>query len=285
MEGDPTAIWCQLTLRCWGTRASGLTPFLNAFLERVALDARTQEFLTACEVHSVARLRAVLAAGFDVHAPIAGLSPVTTLVEMYYRSNAFAECLALLLDAGGTLDDPRLAPVLRNDPDRLRVALAADPGLVDHRTSLRCAFTPLDGATLLHVAAEYGHVEVAEVLIAHGADVNARAAVDRDGLNGQTPIFHTVNAHANHAAPVLALLLAHGARTDVLLSGITWGRGFPWATTCFDVTPIAYAQLGALPQFQRNEVHLAANVTAMLTAAGRPVPEHRNVPNQYLREE
>ncbi len=248
------------------------------------MDELTQEFLVACEIHSVARLRAVLDAGFDVRAPIAGASPVTTLVEMYYRSDAFPACLALLLAAGGTLDDSALAPVLLNDPDALRAALVANPTLVHHRTSLRCAFTPLDEATLLHVAAEYGHHAVAEVLLAHGADVDARAALNADGLNGHTPLFHTVNSNANRSAPLMVLLLAHGARPDVLLRGVTWGRGFPWATTCFDVTPIAYAQLGALPQFQRDEVELAANVRALLAAAGRPIPTDLNVPNRYLRE-
>jgi ankyrin repeat protein len=225
----------------------------------------------------------VLDAGFDVRAPIAGASPVTTLVEMYYRSDAFPTCLALLLAAGGTLDDPVLAPVLLNDPEALRAALAANPTLVHHRTSLRCAFTPLEGVTLLHVAAEYGHRAVAEVLLAHGADVDARAASDGDGLNGQTPLFHTVNSNANRSAPLMTLLLAHGARPDIWLHGITWGRGFSWATTCFDVTPISYAQLGALPQFQRNEMELATNVQALLAAAGRSIPADLNVPNQYLR--
>ena len=32
------------------------------------MDARTQEFLVACEVHSPDRLRAVLDSGFDVRA-------------------------------------------------------------------------------------------------------------------------------------------------------------------------------------------------------------------------
>lgn len=247
------------------------------------MDALTQEFLIACEMHSPSRLRAVLDAGLDVHAPIDGTSPVMQLVEMYFRSDHFPHCLALLLGAGAELEDPRLAPVLLNDAAMLADAIARDPQLVSHRTSLRCAFTPLIGATLLHVAAEYGHRAAAEVLIAHGADVNARAAVDADGLNGHTPLFHTVNANANRSAPVMELLLAHGARTDLLLPGITWGHGFPWATTCFDVTPIAYAQLGALPQFQRAETDVAANAIAMLGAAGRRIPSDLNVPNRYLR--
>lgn len=242
----------------------------------------THEFLVACEIHSADRLRAALAAGFDARAPIDGVSPVTTLVEMYYRSDAFAECLALLLAAGGTLDDAALKPVLLNDADALRAALAVDPSLVRHRTSLRCAFTPLDGATLLHVAAEYGHVAVAEVLLAHGAEVDARAATDADGLNGHTPLFHTVNSRANRSAPLMRLLLAHGARSDVAVRGVTWGRGFAWATTCFDVTPVSYAQMGALPQFQRDEVEIAANVRELLVAAGRSVPADLNVPNRYL---
>jgi ankyrin repeat protein len=135
----------------------------------------------------------------------------------------------------------------------------------------------------LHVAAEYGHLAAAEILLAHGADVDARAAVDADGLNGHTPLFHTVNANANRSASVMALLLAHGAHTDVLLNGITWGHGFPWATTCFDVTPISYAQFGTLPQFQRDEVDIAANVLAMLACAKRPIPVDLNIPNRYLR--
>lgn len=247
------------------------------------MDARTQEFLVACEVHSPTRLRAVLDAGFDVRTPIDGVRPVTLLVEMYFRSDQFPACLALLLEAGAELEDPRLAPVLLNDAAMLQAALVHDPALVHHRTSMRCAFTPLLGATLLHVAAEYGHLAVADVLLAHGAAVDARAAVDADGLNGHTPLFHTVNAHANRSAPVMELLLAHGARPDVLVPGITWGAGFEWATTCFDVTPLSYAQCGNLPQFQRTEADIAANVRALLAAAGRPIPPDLNVPNRYLR--
>lgn len=248
------------------------------------MDARTREFLVACEIHSPARLRAVLDAGFDVRTPVDGVRPVTLLVEMYFRSDQFAECLAMLLAAGAELEDPRLVPVLLNDPRMLRAALVADPTQVHHRTTLRCAFTPLVGATMLHVAAEYGHLAAAEVLLTHGAAVDARAAVDADGLNGHTPLFHTVNANANRSAPVMELLLAHGARTDVLLPGITWGAGYSWATTCFDVTPLSYAQCGNLRQFQRAEADIAANVRALLAAAARPIPRDLNVPNRYLRD-
>ena len=146
------------------------------------------------------------------------------------------------------------------------------------------AFTPLVGASLLHVAAEFGHVEATRVLIEMGADVNARAAFDESGLNGHTPIFHTVNSNGNRSAPLLTLLLDAGAQPDVRLQGITWGKGFEWETTCFDVTPISYAQLGLLPQVHRNEADIYSNIERLLRAAGRTVPPRVNVPNRYLND-
>jgi hypothetical protein len=243
---------------------------------------RDQELLAAIELHAVDRLRAILDTGLDVSAPIRGKTPVTWLTEMYTRSDHFPACLQLLLDRGGLLDDPALAPVLLNDVHALTAAVEASPALLEHRTSMVSAFTPLLGASLLHVAAEYGNADVARRLIALGADVHARAAVDNDGLNGHTPLFHTVNSSGNRAAPILTMLLEAGARSDVALAGITWGKGFEWETTLLDVTPISYAQCGLLPQVHRAETDIYANIRQLLAAAGRPVPAFANVPNRYL---
>jgi hypothetical protein len=78
-------------------------------------------------------------------------------------------------------------------------------------------------------------------------------------------------------------LLDSGARTDIQVAGVVWGRGYPWETTFFDVTPISYAQMGLLPQVHRSEEEIYANVRRMLAASGRSVPPLGNVPNQYLR--
>jgi ankyrin repeat protein len=242
------------------------------------------ELLVAFETHSIERIRALLDAGADVRKPVDGKTPATWLIEMYFRSDRFPDCLRLLLEHGATLDDPNIAPVLLNDPAALEAAVRNDAALLEHRTSLACAFTPLAGATLLHVAAEYGNLAVAGKLLELGADVDATAATDEHGLNGHTPLFHTVNSNANRSAPVMRLLLDAGARTDVRLAGITWGKGFAWETTCFDVTPVSYAQLGLLPQMQRNEQHCYANIAALLRASGRPVPPLANVPNRYLAQ-
>jgi hypothetical protein len=241
-----------------------------------------EALLVGFELHSVERIRAVLDAGFDVRRPVRGRTPVNSLIEMYTRSDRFRDCLRLLLEHGAELDDPLIAPVLLDDAASLSAALQGNPLLLEHRTSMASAFTPLVGVSLLHVAAEYGHLQAARALLAAGAEVDARAAVDDSGMNGHTPLFHTVNSSGNRSEPLMRLLLDAGARTDILLAGMTWGKGFDWETTCFDVTPISYAQLGLLPQMHRSERDVYANVRVLLQAAGRTLPPLENVPNRYV---
>ncbi len=247
------------------------------------MSAVIEELMTAFEIHSVDRIRAVLDDGFDVCSEINGKTPANTLIEMYLRSDRFPDCLRLLLERGAVLDEPKLAPVLLNDPDALEVAVRVDPGFLNHKTIMACAFTPLSGASLLHVAAEYGHLQVARKLLDLGAEVDAHAAIDAYGFGGHTPLFHTVNSNANRSEPVMRLLLEAGARADLFLPGITWGKGFEWETQCFDVTPVSYAQLGLLRQFQRSEEDTYANIRTLLLALGREIPRLSNIPNRYLR--
>ena len=152
----------------------------------------------------------------------------------------------------------------------------------ENRTTMVSAFTPLIGASLLHVAAEYGHLRVARKLLELGAKVDARAAQDSVGFGGQTPLFHTVNSHENRSEPVMRLLLEAGARADILLAGITWGKDMEWETECFDVTPVSYAQLGLLRQFQRSEEDIYSNIRTLLAFVGRELPKLGNIPNRYL---
>lgn len=242
-----------------------------------------KKLLEAFELHSVEGIRGVLDEGLDPRSPIEGKLPIHWLTEMYKRSDGFPDCLRLLLDRGAVFDDPHVLPVLLDDAEGLAAAIRADPSLISHRTTMVSAFTPLVGASLLHVAAEYGNEKAARALLALGADVDARAAVDSYGLDGHTPLFHTVNSHNNRSAPILRLLLNAGARSDVRLEGITWGKGFEWETTVFDVTPLSYAQFGLLPQMHRMERDVYDNIRRLLEASGRTVPLLENVPNRYLK--
>lgn len=242
-----------------------------------------REFLLACELHDPRRLGTALAAGLDPVAPFGGKTPVAWLLEMYTRSDRFPMCLRMLLDRGARVGDALVTAVLLDDAAGVRAAVSLDDGTaLAQRVTLPSAFTPLEGVTPLHVAAEFGHRAAAEALLAAGAAVDARAAHDRDGLGGHTPLFHTVNAHAHRSAPVMHTLLAAGADPQVRIPGLTWGRGHEWESTFFDLTPVSYAQLGLLPQMHRDAHHIDATVRALLAAGGRPTPAMPNVPNRYV---
>ena len=239
-----------------------------------------QRLLDAFDGHEVEAVRAALADGADPSAPINGKHPIEWLTEQYTRSDRLPACLHLLLDAGAIPPDPAIIPVLLDDADAIR----ADPSLVTHRTTMVSTFTPLIGATALHVAAEYGHLNAVRALVELGAGVNATAAVDEFGLGGHTALFHTVNSNANRSEPVMRFLLAAGADPTIRLGGLSWGQGFEWETTFFDLTPVSYCQLGLMPQVHRNESDIYANVRLLLGAARRPVPPLANVPNRYLKK-
>jgi hypothetical protein len=78
--------------------------------------------------------------------------------------------------------------------------LDSNPALVHRRyPELDCGqsgrrLLTLRGATLLHVAAEYGFLDAALLLLDRGADVNARATIDSNGVGGQSPMFHRPHA-------------------------------------------------------------------------------------------
>jgi len=241
-----------------------------------------ETLLVGFETHSTEKIQAALAAGIDVNGLLDGKTPLTLLVEMYLRSPKFSDCVRCLLQAGAQCSDLGLLAVLLDDAELLRAEVRKHPSLIHHQVDLRCAFTPLFGASLLHVAAEFGLVRAATVLLQAGAEVEAKAAIDGYGFNGHTPIFHTVCQHRNHGQPVMRLLLEHGAKADIRLAGITWGKSFEWETTIFDATPISYAQAGLLPQFQRDERDVYENIKLLAQAAGRVIPKELNVPNQYL---
>jgi len=239
--------------------------------------------LGAIETHSPEEIGACLDAGLDPGGRIQGKPLTTWLTEMYTRSERFGACLRELLDRGAALEDPRLAPVLLDDADALRAALARDPDLAHAQVSMRSAFTSLSGASLLHVAAEFACAGAARVLVESGVSPDVRARSDPRGRNGHTPIFHTVNSPRNHALPVLGVLLEAGADTAVRIGALEWGAGFQWSTVFYDVTPAGYAQLGLTPQMHREERDVYRIVSMLFEAAGRPAPDLTNVPNAYAQ--
>ncbi len=241
------------------------------------------DLLGAFETHSPKEIEQCIANGIDVNEPIGGQTPAELLIGMYLRSDRFSECLEVLLAAGARYDDAPLLAVLRGKADDLKQLLDDDASLAAAEYTVPHAFTPLEGVTLLHVCAEFNKVDCASALVGHGADVDARAPVDADGLGGQTPIFHTVNSHANFAYPMLEFLLDNGASVDINLKGLLWGKSHEWETYIPEVNPINYAAIGNLRQFQRREEDQAKNIALMQKHKYGAAPNIANVPNAYLQ--
>ena len=145
------------------------------------------------------------------------------VIGTYGRSPELGVCMDILLEAGGTSrhNVPPVLDLLRGRLDHLAEQLGASPALLQRRfPELDFGVTgsrllSLRGATLLHVAAEYCNVEAVTLLLDHGADVNALAALDESGVGGQTPIFHAVTQFHDAGLAVAQFLLEHGADLSV----------------------------------------------------------------------
>ena len=107
-------------------------------------------------------IEAALDARIDPTQPIQDKLPLNWLTEMYTRSDRCPDCLRLLLDGGAELPDPRIEPVLLDNVRTIGEDARANPGWIEHRTTVTCAFSPL---------------------------VGARAATDPHGLDGHTRSF------------------------------------------------------------------------------------------------
>jgi ankyrin repeat protein len=146
-------------------------------------------------------------------------SALDYVLGTYARSPRVQICIEMLIAAGATTKyaEPALLDLLRGRLDRLADHLDHDPALLDRRfpefdfgTTAARRLT-LTGATLLHVAAEYGSVDAARLLLDRGADVDGRAAIDESGVGGQTPIFHAASQYWDYGLAVAELLISRGA--------------------------------------------------------------------------
>jgi len=187
-----------------------------------------------------------------------------------------------MLDAGATIGDPLLQAILLDDEAGLRKLVAGSSESLTKKLSSLCAFTSCRGVSALHVCAEFNSVRCARVLLENGADANARADQDSDGLGGHTPIFHAVNSIFNYCRPIMEILTDAGADPGIRVKAVLWGESMSWETVVYDVTPISFAQCGLYRQFHRREEHVYSNIEYLWYKRHGTAPPLRNVPNKYL---
>jgi ankyrin repeat protein len=209
--------------------------------------------LAPCETVDPAALKWLLEYGADPRCPQPRAKNLGTaldyVIRTYARSPHLGECIDLLRAAGcpSRYDPlPVVIDLLCGRADLLAEHLAREPQLVSRRfAELDFGVTAarrltLTGATLLHVAAEYGQVEAAKLLLEGGADVNSRTEVNQDGVGGQTPIFHCVTQFYDWGVPMTELLLQRGA--DLSVRARLPGH-YERPEEFVECTPLEYAEL------------------------------------------
>jgi hypothetical protein len=243
-----------------------------------------QKIIEDIELHSVEGIKECFANGVNPNDHYKGEPLIYELTSEYARGPKFKECVRAFVDHGLVFEDKMLLSVLLDDASALDLRLIKKPEAVQEKYSLRCAYTPIYEASLLHICAEFNHVSCAEILVKHGADINAKAGIDKHGFGGQTPIFHTVNQNLDQSREMLNYLLSKSADLHITVAGLIWGKGYVWQTLIPSVNPISYAMMGLLPQMHRNETVISNTVSHLLKAAYEIEYLPQNVPCAYLRK-
>lgn len=119
---------------------------------------------------------------------------------------------------------PAVLAIHRGQAEPLDQLLQREPELA-RRTfaDLPYGNIALRGGTSLHCALEFDELACAEVLLKHGADLNARAEFI-DGVGGQTPLFHAVASLSTESFPALEAVCRHASEPPDLSIRATFRR-------------------------------------------------------------
>ena len=240
------------------------------------------EIVIQIELHSVEGITKCFSEGVSPNDSFRGEPLIYELISEYTRTTKFKDCVKAFVDHGLDFEDKILLAVLLDDAASLSDQIKMNPSAIFKKYTLRCAYTPLYEASLLHICAEFNHVACAEVLVENGVNVNVLAGIDENGFGGQTPIFHTVNQNSNQSIDMLNYLLSKSADLKITVPGIIWGKGYEWETLIPSVNPISYAMMGLLPQMDRDEITISSIVSTLLKHAYGINYSAVNVPCKYL---
>lgn len=234
------------------------------------------------ETNDVQGIRDCFSNGVSPNDYFRGEPLIYELTSEYGRGPNFKKCVQAFVDFGLQLDDKLLLSVLLDDATTLENLIEAQPESVHKQYTLRCAYTPLHNASLLHICAEFNHLSCAKVLVKYGVGINVKAGVDKYGFGGQSPIFHTVNQNRNQSEDMLHFLLEQQADLYITVKGLIWGNSYEWETFIPSVNPISYAMMGLLPQMHRNELTVSKTVALLIKEAYQINYTPKNVPCAYL---
>lgn len=242
-----------------------------------------KEIISHIELHSVDGIRDCFKRGVNPNDTFKGEPLINELTSEYLRGPRFKECVKAFVEFGLEFEDNVLLAVLLDDSYMLKTIISENPEAIAKRYSLKCAYTPLFQVTLMHICAEFNHLECARILADYGADINAKAGMDQNEFGGQTPIFHTVNQNRNQSVEMMDFLLDKSADLSITVNGLIWGKGYDWETMIPCVNPISYAIMGLLPQMHRDEITIHGTISKLIKHKSGLDYKPKNVPNKYLK--
>jgi len=189
--------------------------------------------------------------------------------------------LEMYVEHGFEPPDTPVMALHRGRIDLLEAHLARDPDLLTRTFDIAEIFplapacardrytaqgTPVHGTTLLHIAAYFDEVEIAEWLLGRGMDPDAPSAIDGDGVGGYTALYSTVVSQRNFwvnygkgqpdEARFTRLLLDRGANPNVrasLRARLEEGHGGGPVHDYPDVTPLGWGERYHAPIFVSRE--------------------------------
>ena len=178
--------------------------------------------------------------------------------------------LEMYVEHGFEPPDTPVMALHRGRLDLLEAHLARDPDLLARTFDIADVFplapacfrepytaqgTPVHGTTLLHLAAYFDELEIAQWLLDKGMNPDARGAIDTDGFGGYTALFSTVVSQHNFwvnygkgepdEARFTRLLLDRGADPNVrasLRQRLEEGHGGGALREYRDVTPLSWGE-------------------------------------------
>ena len=178
--------------------------------------------------------------------------------------------LEMYVEHGLELPDTPAMALHRGRLDLLEAHLARDPDLLTRtfdivdvypmapacsREPYTAQGTPVHGTTLLHLAAYFDELEIAQWLLERGMNPDARAVTDADGFGGYTALYSTVvSQHSfwvNYGsgrpddAAFTRLLLDRGADPNIrasLKARLEEGHGGGPLREYRDVTPLGWSE-------------------------------------------
>ncbi|RCW51774.1 ankyrin repeat protein [Paenibacillus prosopidis] len=164
------------------------------------------EMVEAVKINNIEKVMELIHTDADLVNASNSKGETAVLMAAYYRSNEIKE---LLLSNGAELNIYEAAAV--GNTARVKELLELSP-------EWRAAWSA-DGFTPLGLAAHFGNEETVKLLLAYGADINARS---KDGNLNNMAIHAAIAGNFEH---IVKMLIDHGADVNARCEG-AWREGF-----------------------------------------------------------